>query len=211
MNYYIAGVPFSDELYHHGTKGQKWGRRLYQNEDGSLTPLGRIHYGVGNAIKTTGEVLGKSGKAMADYVVKKYKKSHPESMTKEELNKEIERQKMLAELQRLKSQKKGETFAGKIVDNFAKASYDFMGSTAKEYGKKFASNLLKSSDERNKEDLDKQVELLKANSAYNRALFESRQERDKLNREIREYDESRSRNRRNRRNGSSSGTEESAS
>ena len=32
------------ELYHHGTKGMKWGRRLYQYEDGSLTPLGRIHY-----------------------------------------------------------------------------------------------------------------------------------------------------------------------
>lgn len=32
------------ELYHHGTKGMKWGRRLYQNKDGSLTPLGRIRY-----------------------------------------------------------------------------------------------------------------------------------------------------------------------
>lgn len=31
-------------LYHHGTKGMKWGRRLYQNKDGSLTPLGRIRY-----------------------------------------------------------------------------------------------------------------------------------------------------------------------
>ena len=31
-------------LYHSGTKGQKWGVRLYQNPDGSLTPLGRIRY-----------------------------------------------------------------------------------------------------------------------------------------------------------------------
>ena len=38
----------SDELYHHGIKGQKWGIRKYQNEDGSLTPEGRERYGVGD-------------------------------------------------------------------------------------------------------------------------------------------------------------------
>lgn len=33
-------------LYHHGIMGQKWGRRRFQNEDGSLTEEGRRRYGV---------------------------------------------------------------------------------------------------------------------------------------------------------------------
>ena len=35
----------SNELSHHGIKGQKWGRRRYQNKDGSLTPAGKQRYG----------------------------------------------------------------------------------------------------------------------------------------------------------------------
>lgn len=41
-NEYILGP--DGELYHHGTKGMKWGRRRYQNEDGSLTAAGKKRY-----------------------------------------------------------------------------------------------------------------------------------------------------------------------
>lgn len=42
MVYYEADTSC---LYHHGIKGQKWGVRRWQNEDGSLTPEGIRRYG----------------------------------------------------------------------------------------------------------------------------------------------------------------------
>lgn len=35
---------YTNELYHHGVKGMKWGVRRYQNKDGSLTPAGKKRY-----------------------------------------------------------------------------------------------------------------------------------------------------------------------
>ena len=42
----------SDYLIHHGIKGQRWGIRRYQNEDGSLTAAGRKRYGVSEQVKS---------------------------------------------------------------------------------------------------------------------------------------------------------------
>ena len=45
MDYYVAGIPCSDGLYHHGIKGQKWGVRRFENPDGTLTEAGKQRYG----------------------------------------------------------------------------------------------------------------------------------------------------------------------
>ena len=39
-----TNILYSNELSHHGIKGQKWGRRRFQNKDGSLTPAGKKRY-----------------------------------------------------------------------------------------------------------------------------------------------------------------------
>lgn len=56
---------YPDELCHFGTPGMKKGQRRYQNEDGTLTPEGKIHYGIGlgiKAAKRVGKAAVKTGK-----------------------------------------------------------------------------------------------------------------------------------------------------
>lgn len=54
-------------LEHHGVKGQKKGKRRYQNEDGSYTAEGRIHYGIGDGDdrgQSSGNTLNKVSSAL---------------------------------------------------------------------------------------------------------------------------------------------------
>lgn len=55
----------TNELTHHGIKGQRWGIRRFQNKDGSLTPAGRKRYDEPN--------VGRNSKQYADKAVKKAK------------------------------------------------------------------------------------------------------------------------------------------
>lgn len=48
-------------LKHHGIKNQKWGRRRWQNKDGSLTPAGRLRYANSDANDKSEDIKTKSG------------------------------------------------------------------------------------------------------------------------------------------------------
>lgn len=59
-------LAYKNYLAHHGIKGQKWGIRRFQNEDGSLTPEGRERYGqMGNEVYKGGIFSNKSKKIEA--------------------------------------------------------------------------------------------------------------------------------------------------
>lgn len=123
-------------LAHHGVKGQKWYERLYQNKDGSLTPLGRVHYGVGQARKKASsgvKKLASDARTSANIEKKRRQKLRAERLEKKaersearrvkrETQKEDRRQKKLEKLENRKNNelKKAEVAAALLAAKEAK-------------------------------------------------------------------------------------------
>lgn len=73
MSNYI--ITDNGELYHYGVKGMKWGKRRYQNKDGSLNDVGRARQGYKDSkkeLKTAQKELRKSGSGFGMKGIRRY-------------------------------------------------------------------------------------------------------------------------------------------
>lgn len=90
---YVYTIDSDGELHHWGIKGMKWGRRRYQNKDGSLTPEGRKRYGDDDGDSPRAKPKKKKLSEMSDEEINRaiarkqledrYRQYHPEPIKKE--------------------------------------------------------------------------------------------------------------------------------
>ena len=64
----------TDELYHYGILGMKWGIRRYQNKDGTLTPEGKRQYKYYNDIESKRKKFKSNLDKEGNALIKKSKK-----------------------------------------------------------------------------------------------------------------------------------------
>lgn len=79
-----------NNLSHSGVKGMKWGQRLYQYKDGSLTPLGKTRYGKNGSVgkKTSSTAITSKSSSTSNT---KPKKRTIKDLSDEELGRRITR------------------------------------------------------------------------------------------------------------------------
>lgn len=122
----------SNELQHHGIKGQKWGVRRFQNTDGSLTAEGKKRYSVSDyqqaidKTKTAGKIvneaktLNNTVKKVHDPAAERRIRKSAAEMSDIELQKRVQRLNMEDNYTRMmlhrENLERGRTFVDKALD-----------------------------------------------------------------------------------------------
>ena len=125
-------ITLSNELQHHGIKGQKWGVRRFQNTDGSLTAEGKKRYSVSDyqqaidKTKTAGKIvneaktLNNTVKKLNDPTAERRIRKSAAEMSDIELQKRVQRLNMEDNYTRMmlhrESLERGRTFVDKALD-----------------------------------------------------------------------------------------------
>lgn len=136
-------------LAHHGVKGQKWGVRRYQNEDGTLTPEGKRRYG-----KTFFERAFGNKKPKKESVDDKIKK-----MSDQELQAAINRLSNEKRYKELISSTKKKGFLAVLGEGLSKGTSKATSDLTSQLGKSITNNIVKTlfpnDNEPSKEDKEK--------------------------------------------------------
>lgn len=125
-------ITLSNELQHHGIKGQKWGVRRFQNTDGSLTAEGKKRYSVSDyqqaidKTKTAGKIvneaktLNNTVKKLNDPAAERRIRKSAAEMSDIELQKRVQRLNMEDNYTRMmmhrENLERGRTFVDKALD-----------------------------------------------------------------------------------------------
>ena len=108
---------YTDELYHHGIKGQKWGIRRYQNEDGTYTASGKER-------RRSFYERYRSGRDISNEKRRIWSKRHEELLTN---SKEYQQLKKSNERLRRKYELDGDDGGGGNYERYPKGEVDAAG------------------------------------------------------------------------------------
>lgn len=123
---------FKHVIVHYGKPGMHWGVRLYQNRDGSLTPLGKLRYGKNTESSNKGngtikvnvkKSFSNVSKNISERREDRYNARHPESMTDDELKKINNRLEMEKRYRTLLTERANDSISAgeRIVTRFLKS------------------------------------------------------------------------------------------
>lgn len=177
----------TDELYHHGILGMKWGVRRYQNADGTLTPAGR---------RKAGKLAEKYAKVTGKKLIVKKKSVEPtkeksiSEMTDKELYAKINRlnleqnyKRLLASTQPAPKEKKvsaGRRFVNSIKSSVATGAQNGISEGVKRIVADLISNSAKSiKSSGNKAKANVQSAVATANKETNKAINKGVKETNK--------------------------------